>query len=114
MKPDRPSPEVLDAIRRFLGVVGQQFPVRGAFLFGSRALGNARPESDADVAVLLHGAPGRRVDEALKMADIAFDVMLETGILIEAIPFWEGEWERPECFNNPALIANIQRDGIRL
>jgi antitoxin ChpS len=48
------------------------------------------------------------------MAGIAFDVMLETGVLIEAVPLWEEEWAHPERFNNPALIENIQRDGIRL
>ena len=48
------------------------------------------------------------------MADIAFDVMLETGVLVEAIPLWENEWEHPEMFNNPALLANIRRDGVLL
>ena len=48
------------------------------------------------------------------MADIAFDVMLETGVLVEAIPLWEDEWEHPERFSNPALIENIRREGVRL
>jgi predicted nucleotidyltransferase len=33
-------------------------------LFGSRARGNFQPGSDADIAVLLHGVPGRRVGTA--------------------------------------------------
>ena len=89
-----------------------QYDLAGVVLFGSRARGNFCPESDADIAVLLHGVPGRRVDAALKMADIAFDVMLETGVLIEAIPLWEDEWEHPERFSNPALIENIRREGV--
>jgi hypothetical protein len=64
--------------------------------------------------VLLRGTHGRRIDAALRFADIAFDVMQETGILIEAVPLWEDEWEAPDIFANPALIANIQREGIRL
>ena len=64
--------------------------------------------------MLLRGVPGQRVDEALKMADIAFDVMLDMGILIEAIPLWEQEWEHPERFSNPALIEDIRRQGLRL
>lgn len=102
------------AARAFLAKVASQYDLAGAILFGSRARRNHRPESDADLAVVLRGAHGRRVDEALKMADIAFDVMLETGILIEAIPLWEDEWEHPETFNNPALIENIRREGVRL
>ena len=101
------------AIRAFIAKVAGQYDLAGVVLFGSRARGNFYPESDADIAVLLHGVPGRRVDAALKMADIAFDVMLETGVLIEATPLWEDEWEHPERFSNPALIENIRQEGVR-
>ena len=102
------------AVRAFIVKAAGQYDLAGVVLFGSRARGNSYPESDADIAVLLHGVPGRRVDAALKMADIAFDVMLETGVLVEAIPLWEDEWEHPERFSNPALIENIRREGVRL
>ncbi len=100
------------AVRAFLTKASPQFPVRAALLFGSRARGTGGPGSDVDLAVVLIGSRQRRVDEALKMADIAFDVLLETGLLIEAIPLWEDEWEHPETFNNPALLDNIRREGI--
>lgn len=108
------DPHTERAVRAFITKVAGQYNLVGAILFGSRARGTFFPESDADIAVLLHGVPGRRVDAALDMADIAFDVMLETGVLVEAIPFWEDEWEHPERFSNPALIENIRRDGMRL
>lgn len=85
-----------------------------ALLFGSRARHETGPESDADIAVLLRGEPGKRLDAALDMAGIAFDVMLETGVLVDALPLWEDEWAHPEHFGNPTLIKNIQQDGIRL
>src|SRR3546814_698539 len=100
--------------RSFLAVVKRQYDVADAFVFGSRARGDATPESDTDVAVLLRGPPGRRMNEAMIMADIAYELMLETGIRIEALPLWESEWEHPETFNNPALIENIRREGFRL
>ena len=102
------------AARVFVEKVSRQYDLVGAILFGSRARRDHRADSDTDIAVLLRGARGRRVDEALKMADIAFDVMLETGVLVEAIPLWEDEWAHPEIFGNPALIENIRRDGVRL
>lgn len=108
------DPETEQAVRDFIAKIADQYDLAAVFLYGSRARGDFHPASDADIAVLLHGAPGHRVNEALKMADIAFDVMLETGILIEAIPFWEGEWDHPERFSNPSLIENIRREGVRL
>ncbi|WP_370645097.1 nucleotidyltransferase [Mycetohabitans sp. B6] len=45
---------------------------------------------------------------------MAFDVLLETGVLVEALPLWEDEMEHPELFSNPALIRNIHREGIAL
>ena len=98
--------------RVFLERVREHYDLAGALLYGSRARQDAGRESDADIAVLLRGASGARGDAALEMAGIAFDVMLETGVLVDAIPFWEDEWTHPEQFANPALIANIRRDGV--
>ena len=109
-----PDADTERAVRAFLEKVARQYDVTGAILFGSRARGDSRAGSDADIAVLLQGTPGHRGDAALKMAGIAFDVMLETGLLVEAIPLWQEEWEHPERFSNPALIENIRRDGVRL
>ena len=107
-----------DAVQRFMARVqdSQTLPgsVIATLLFGSRARGEQRPDSDADVALLLDGEHVSRVDVALHLADIAFDVMLETGILIEAIPLWEDEWAHPERFSNPALIEQIRREGVYL
>lgn len=102
------------AAQAFIARISGQYDLAEAVLFGSRARQTHRPESDADIAVVLRGPHGQRADAAVDMAGIAFDVMLETGVLIEAVPLWEDEWAHPEHFNNPALIENIQRDGIRL
>ena len=48
------------------------------------------------------------------MSDAAYDVMLETGVLIGPLPFWEEEFKRPNTFTNPELIRNIKREGLRL
>ena len=37
-----------------------------------------------------------------------------TGINISPLPVWMEEWEHPEAYVNPALLANIAREGIRL
>lgn len=101
-------------VRVFMEKVSARYDLVGVILFGSRARRNHRPDSDADIAVLLEGTHGDRVDAAIDMAGIAFDVLLDTGILVEALPLWEDEWEHPERFNNPPLIENIRREGVRL
>ena len=100
--------------RLYLERVNNQFHTSGPILFGSQARSDANTQSDADLAILLKGKPGRRLEVALTMADMAFDVMLQTGLMIDALPLWEEEWLHPETFKNPALLENIRRDGIWL
>lgn len=101
-------------VLKFIQRVSQQYETAGFFLFGSRARDDYRPDSDADVAVLLKGAPRDFVEIKLEMADVAYDLLLESGIRIQPLPIWEGEWEHPESYPNPHLLQNIERDGIRL
>ncbi|WP_342767007.1 nucleotidyltransferase domain-containing protein [Trinickia dinghuensis] len=106
--------ETARAAEVFLQRVAGRYAVSRAILFGSRARDTHDPESDADIAVILPGQHSKRIPIALEMAGIAFDVLLETGVLIEALPLWEDEMQHPESFSNPALIENIRRDGIPL
>lgn len=108
------DPETEHASRAFLAKVSTQFDVVGAILFGSRARRNHRPDSDADIAVLLRGPRGAFLDTKLALADVAYDVLLETGVLIQPLPIWETDWKHPEDYGNPALLKNISRDGVRL
>ncbi|MBK7764718.1 MAG: nucleotidyltransferase domain-containing protein [Sulfuritalea sp.] len=102
------------AARAFIARLSGQYDVMGAILFGSRARQTHRPDSDADIAVLLHGQRGPFLDTKLALADIAYDVLLETGVHIQPLPVWEDEWQHPESYTNPALLHNISREGVRL
>ncbi|RQR72678.1 MULTISPECIES: nucleotidyltransferase family protein [unclassified Burkholderia] len=108
------DPETAHAADVFLKRIAQRYPVRRAILFGSRARHEHTDESDADIAVILSGGHGERTDIVLDMAGTSFDVLLETGVLVGALPIWEDELEHPERFSNPVLIENIRREGIPL
>ena len=89
------------AARRFLGRISGQYPVAGAIVYGSRARGTHQPH-----------LPLMRT--ALAMGDIAYDVLLDTGINISPLPIWLDEWQSPERHSNPALLRNIVSEGVWL
>ena len=102
------------AARMFLSRIEGRYDMTGAILFGSRARRTHRPDSDADVAVMLKGTHGKLLETKLAMADVAYDVLLETGIRVQPLPIWEDQWSQPECYSNPRLLANIAREGVAL
>jgi hypothetical protein len=114
--PARPAldAETERAARVFMQRIEGKYPAIEGLVYGSRARGDHKPDSDTDLAVILKGERGDRYQVSGDMAGIAFDVMMETGVLVSALPLWEDEFRQPEGFNNPALIANIKREGLRL
>lgn len=102
------------AISAFIEKLRGSYDVSQMIMFGSRARGDNRPDSDLDLAVVLNGKRGDFIDTKLDMAGLAFDVLMETGVLVQAFPMWEDDLAHPEHFSNPALIRTIAREGIRL
>jgi predicted nucleotidyltransferase len=108
------DPATAQAVQQFRHRLEADFVARELIVYGSRARGDHRPDSDADVAVLLAEAHKPFLDTKLKMSDAAYDILLDTGINISPLPMWLDEWEHPETYVNPALLANIAREGVRV
>jgi DNA invertase Pin-like site-specific DNA recombinase/predicted nucleotidyltransferase len=102
------------AARAFLKRLEGKYPLCEAILFGSRARGDHKPDSDADIAVILKGEKGDRYKVSGDVAGVEFHVLMETGVMVQGLPLWEDELAHPESFSNPALIANILREGVHL
>ena len=79
-----------------------------AVLFGSRARGDARPDSDYDVAVFLRHDRGLWT-ELQPLGEITTDSLLNTGAVISPKPFPEGT-DRDRTL----LMGEIRRAGIDL
>jgi antitoxin ChpS len=102
------------AIKSFEKRASAQYSLVKTILFGSRARNTHQSDSDIDVAVLIAGEPGQFVTTKLALDDIAYDVLLETGLRIQPFPIWMDEWNCPDRYSNPHLLKNIQREGIAL
>ena len=79
-----------------------------AVLFGSRARGDFRQDSDHDVAVFLRDNRGLWT-ELHPLAEITTDILTDTGEVISAKPFPAGSYRERSAF-----MGEIRRDGIDL
>jgi predicted nucleotidyltransferase len=106
------DPETEGTARDFLSRLPTNLRLEGAILYGSRARGESRPDSDADLALILEGG----IDWALvgSLAELAYEVFLERGVQIQPVPISLRDWLHPEGFMRPGFLRNIARDGIIL
>jgi hypothetical protein len=82
-------------------------------LFGSRARGDHRPDSDYDVAVFIKD-PGALTEELDKLASLTTAILLDTGAVISAKPFHVGPIGRaPSSCTTSARTVSIFETGNR-
>ena len=74
-------------------------------LFGSRARGNAEPDSDWDVAVFVTGTATPADRRAL--ADAAYDLLVESGVFIQPVVLAFARFEEDTLF-----LRRIQNEGV--
>jgi predicted nucleotidyltransferase len=77
-------------------------------LFGSCARGDARPDSDYDVAIFLRDY-SRAWPEIVLLGRITTEILQETGVVISALPFPAGSYR-----DRTMLMGEIRRGGIDL
>jgi predicted nucleotidyltransferase len=98
---------VLARFRRALdGIYGDRLD--RVVLFGSRARGDARPDSDFDVAVFLRDMDDRGA-ELNRLADLSTDFINETGEFVHAMAYRAGAYDE-----RTPLMREIRREGIDL
>ncbi|MBM4040036.1 MAG: nucleotidyltransferase domain-containing protein [Planctomycetes bacterium] len=94
---------------RFKRLLLRRVALHRLVLFGSRARGDADPDSDMDVLVVVEGA----ADEATRdyVGDCAWEAGYREGMVIVPVVFSREEWENgPE--RNSLLAQAVALEGV--
>ena len=98
-------------IERFKRLLFERgIPARDIVVFGSRARGDAGPDSDLDVLVLVDELDHSRRET---ISDCAWEAGLETGVFVQTVVM-----SREEAENSPQrsslFMIGVREDGIRV
>ena len=107
----RPMTSTDPVLAKFRAAVAEIYGARleRVVLYGSRARGDAQPESDYDIVVFLENLSSRW-QEFRTLADIEIDLLDETGAVVHAMPHPAGSWRDP----GSPLMHEIRKDGLDL
>lgn len=81
------------------------------YLFGSRARGDERPNSDYDLLLVV--TQGFSLTDKSFLYDKVMDILLKTGRLISCKIFKEGEFKRLCAMKTP-FMQNVLKEGSRI
>ena len=98
--------KILDA---FTSLIKKKLSVHRIELFGSRARGDADPDSDMDVLVIVDGLSPELEDY---VSECAWEAGFEYGIVLVPVVFARDEWENgPERYSLLAEVIRAEGSG---
>lgn len=107
------TPEERKALDDFVAAVRRHYGARlvDILVFGSRARGDARPDSDVDLAVILEDGDWEFREEMTFLSDMAYDAMIEPGIWIQAWPVARSIWEEDDLRKVPFFVIGARPEA---
>ncbi|WP_020506987.1 nucleotidyltransferase domain-containing protein [Lamprocystis purpurea] len=109
------DPVTRSALTSFKAILSARYGahLKTLYLFGSRARGDHRPDSDADVAVFLDQVTDP-LAEQLDLIDQGYPILLETGVNIQPWVFEQASLTNTAPHRAAHLVAVIRREGVVL
>lgn len=98
-----------DAIRQATALLKSQFDIARIILFGSKARGDDRLDSDIDLLVLTN-TPASQAEKA-EIVGALFDLELELNVVLSVMVVGADEWELGGLQALP-IHARIQEEGV--
>jgi len=99
----------LELVLKFKSLVEKKLHVHKMFVFGSRARGDAAPDSDLDVLVVIEEEETQPISEFI--SDCAWEACFESGIILTPVVYSRNEWESgPEQAG--LLAQTVHQEGI--
>ena len=98
----------LSILKIFAQRVRAHFPEARVWAFGSRARGEAHPDSDLDVCVVVKGLDE---DDDRTIIDAAWEVGFANDVIISTVTFSLKEFTEGPLTRSP-IVAEIRRNGV--
>lgn len=98
-------------LHRCRDAVRSVVPTASIILYGSRARGDARPDSDYDLLVLVDEPPTLAMEGRIR--DVLYPIELDTGAVLTLLVESREAWRTP-LYQAMPFAQSVERDGVIL
>jgi predicted nucleotidyltransferase len=103
----RKTQHISKMIRNYINAID---PGADVILYGSRARGDERPDSDWDILILTNNAADIVTER--KFRNKLYDLELETGEALSVFVYSKNDWQTRQRIT--PFYHNVSREGIRI